>query len=94
MLEGIDYGIDSNPNFSIMFILFNLAVYSNPPLPPYCQVNSFRFNKYLQNQQITEIRQSLSCLSNTPFYPLFTPFFELNRAKSKGRNRGYRLVRR
>ena len=32
MLEGIDYGIDSNPNFSIMFIQFNLAVYSNPPL--------------------------------------------------------------
>jgi hypothetical protein len=29
-LKGIDYGIDSNPDFSIMFILFNLAVYSNP----------------------------------------------------------------
>jgi hypothetical protein len=30
---GIDYGIDSNPNFSIVFILWSLGVYSNPPLP-------------------------------------------------------------
>ena len=32
MLKGIDYGIDSNPNFSIVFILFNLAAYSNSSL--------------------------------------------------------------
>ena len=67
---------------------------SNPPLPPACQVNSYRFNNYLQNQHLTGIRKSLSFLPDTPFYPLFTLFFELNRAKSNSQNHRLRLVYR